>query len=101
MPLPVVWLGVARQEAEDAVDWYQERSASAATRFVDKLAELEAELSVFPRVGGLIEAPFRHVPVKGFPYFLVYLIEGGRVHVLACAHHSRRPQYWLFDERLG
>ncbi|MFO1319358.1 MAG: type II toxin-antitoxin system RelE/ParE family toxin [Burkholderiales bacterium] len=36
----------------------------------------------------------RHLPIKGFPFFLVYRLDGDELLVVALAHQSRRPDYW-------
>ncbi len=39
--------------------------------------------------------PVRKVPVKRFPYHVVYLPWEGACRMLALAHDSREPGYWL------
>jgi len=36
----------------------------------------------------------RRMAIHRYPYFIVYRVHAGRLHVLALAHHSRRPGYW-------
>ena len=48
------------------------------------------------RVAGLPDdVPARTVPVKRFPYDVVYLPWEGAMRILAFAHDSREPGYWL------
>ena len=44
-------------------------------------------------------AKTRRVFVKGYPFFLVYRPESTGVAVMAVAHESRRPGYWLSRTR--
>ncbi|MCU5783495.1 hypothetical protein MA04_02795 [Alcanivorax balearicus MACL04] len=37
----------------------------------------------------------RRVPLHRFPVSLIYREREGELHILAFAHHRRRPQYWL------
>ena len=45
----------------------------------------------------LVELPpaIRRIPVKGFPYSLIFREIIGNVQVLAVAHYRRRPLFWL------
>ena len=36
--------------------------------------------------------------MKHFPYSVIYIVAGDEIQVLAVAHHSRRPGYWLKRE---
>lgn len=37
----------------------------------------------------------RRVPVRRFPYSLVYTTRSEQIIILAVAHHRRRPEYGL------
>ncbi|WP_239190188.1 type II toxin-antitoxin system RelE/ParE family toxin [Candidatus Nitrotoga sp. HW29] len=37
----------------------------------------------------------RSLPLHGFPYSLIYRLQDNTVCVIAIAHHSRRPGYWV------
>ena len=45
-----------------------------------------------PRSGRL---PTRHFRVQGFPYKIAYRLREHNIHVVALAHTSRRPGYWM------
>jgi len=84
----------AVDEAAAARQWYDDRSAKAATAF-------DAELD--RGVASLRESPLRWPPdpqdvrrllLKRFPIALVYRIKLDEIQVLAVAHLHRRPGYW-------
>ena len=63
-------------------------------------------LAEFERIMGIVcESPHRNpverkpdircIRMKKFPFSVLYREISGTVQVLAIAHHSRRPQYWL------
>ena len=94
---------VIEPEADDeltaALDWYeaQERGLGAAL-----LAEIDGVLGGL-RAGELrgVGVPdvrehlaVRRVILDRFPYAVVFLDHAAIVHVLAFAHHKRRPGYW-------
>jgi len=52
-----------------------------------------------PRAGAKVprlptSLPVRRIPVKRFPYHVVYLEESAAIRVLALAHDRRKPGYW-------
>ena len=41
------------------------------------------------------DLPTRHFRVQGFPYKIAYRLREHNIHVVALAHTSRRPGYWM------
>jgi plasmid stabilization system protein ParE len=41
------------------------------------------------------EPDLRRIPVRGFPFAIIYRFVGGQIQVLAVAHHRRSPGYWV------
>jgi plasmid stabilization system protein ParE len=66
----------------------------------DFIAEFErtvALLCTHPEIG----APWRNrrrLPMRRFPYSVVYYVRDDEVRVVALAHHRRRPEYWAGRE---
>jgi toxin ParE1/3/4 len=87
---------VARQELLDAAQWYvTEGGPAVAEQFtwaVDRAVQL---LSQMPKIGSAHGPGLRAWPLKRFPYTLVYRVQGERLTVLAVAHQSREPGYWV------
>ncbi|OAM88268.1 hypothetical protein AW736_17935 [Termitidicoccus mucosus] len=44
---------------------------------------------------------YRRVNLHGFPYCLPYVVWDDVLHVLAVAHASREPEYWVGRPRTG
>lgn len=85
----------ARQEARDAQAWYQDIDHELASAFFSELEDyLEMVCrnpeSYRPRDHGARRANFRV-----FPYHLIFRVHGQGIQILAVAHHSRRPNYWI------
>lgn len=89
----------AAEELNEAAQWY-ERSRSGLGR--ELLAAVDDSLDFidqWPGAGPLIpklprDLPVRRVPVRSFPYHLVYLETEAAIRILAFAHDHRRPGYW-------
>lgn len=89
----------AATELEEAAIWYEERKSGLGAEFLSAVDHTVAFISRFPEGGARVpnvsaELPVRRAPVQRFPFHVVYLEFGGRIHVIAFAHDSRSPGYW-------
>ncbi|HRI65248.1 MAG TPA: type II toxin-antitoxin system RelE/ParE family toxin [Polyangium sp.] len=94
----------ALTELREAAGWYKERSPKVARRFVENVRELARKIArrplQFPQLSDPpIEPPVRRALVPGFPYALVFVVNGSSVHVVAVVHQHRLPGYWLYRIR--
>lgn len=86
----------ARREFHLAVDWYiVEAGQPVAARFIEEFENLQTLLRDNPEVGALARNAARRFIFRHFPYTLVYRIRGELIEILALAHHSRQPDYWI------
>jgi plasmid stabilization system protein ParE len=87
----------ARRELSAALQWYLADGAPAvAERFAWAVERATQLLTAMPQLGhpnhpGLT----RSWPLKRFPYTLVYRVQGELLTVIAVAHQSREPGYWV------
>ena len=94
MSFVLEFLPEAFAEVECVTGDYEARTAGLGARF---RAEVESACSAIvqhpllwrPRAGG-----YRRVNMPGFPYYLAFITEEGRVLIIAVAHSSRRPGYF-------
>jgi hypothetical protein len=49
----------------------------------------------FPELAALGEHSVRRKVLARFPYSILYIIQQGELIILAVAHQSRRPNYWI------
>jgi toxin ParE1/3/4 len=92
----IAFTSAAAHEAEEAANWYWERSGDRVRSHL--LAEIEHAREVLrdhPGIGTPGVRGTRKLPLGRFPYTLVYRIDGDTVRVLAFMHQSRKPEYWL------
>lgn len=81
-------------DIDEAFEWYRQRDAKAASRF---LAALETKFNFirqFPRLGSPLDRRHRFVKVPRFPFYIVYRFQTKAIRVIAVVHQSRRPGYW-------
>ncbi len=89
----------ASEETNEAVAWY---SAVRPELGRDFIRELEAALALL-RTDPVPSTPHPHVAkrlgarrltLKRFTFDLVFIERDADLHIVAIAHHSRRPGYW-------
>jgi plasmid stabilization system protein ParE len=91
----------ARAEFRAAADWYRACS-DMAEPFVDAVELAVRRIRRLPRSYARwpgIEDEVRRCVLKQFPFVVVYSVEEDGILLLAVAHTSRRPTYWI--DRLG
>lgn len=90
----------AVEDARDAFDWYAERSRRTAEQFADLFEEAAVSIVRNPRSFALVEemglkGEFRRFIMKKFKFSIIYHVASERLIVVAVAHPSRDPGYWL------
>lgn len=95
-PVRVSLSAEAQADADAVVDWYISEGAFIAAE--DFTEELDGAIDLLNQFAALGENGMHHtrsLPLHGFPYSLIYRLRDDTVRVIAVAHHSRRPGYWV------
>ncbi|MCI0786478.1 MAG: type II toxin-antitoxin system RelE/ParE family toxin [Chloroflexi bacterium] len=88
------WHPAAVLDAEEARNWYAERSPFAARGFLLALDDAVRAILLAPARGPLESHGCRGYPLPNrYPYTLIYRLTPD-VEVVAVAHQRRRPEYW-------
>jgi len=92
----VRWLVAAREEAEAAARWYEDRRAGLGADFVAEIeGAVDAVLQAPSTFGVVMDEPrVRRVLLLRFPFAVVFVQREAEVVVVAVAHLRRRPAYW-------
>jgi plasmid stabilization system protein ParE len=90
----------AVEDARDAFDWYAKNSPKVAEHFAGLFEEAVVDIVRYPRSHGLVEdarlkGEFRRLIMKKFKFSVVYYVGTDRLLVVAVAHPSRDPDYWI------
>jgi toxin ParE1/3/4 len=90
----------ARAEAVAAAGFYEAEQAGLGEKFTDVVNASFRQIEQLPRRFAKLEtvqpdAEIRRVLLPKFPYLVVYEVLPDKVNVLAVAHSSRRPDYWI------
>ena len=85
----------AEEELLSEIAFLESRSPGLGRRFFAEVARAENLIAQFPESAPEVQPGIRRTRVRKFPVSLIYTVEAGRLVVLAVAHHSRRPGYWM------
>ena len=94
MSLPVVLRPEARDEFDNAFDWYEQRRLGLGVDFVAQVQEVFDRISATPELYAQIFHDVRRGVVRHFPYSVFYKVEPQQVVVLAVFHSNRDPNIW-------
>jgi len=92
--MKLVFRPEAREELLYAQAWYELRSPGLGFEFARAVDAAIAQALRTPLAFPRIEAGFRHVITRKFPYSLIYLPTDTELIVLSCFHHRRKPGAW-------
>lgn len=85
----------AEEELAQAATFYRtQASISVASAFLDEFMRTASLLVERPGLGTPVSRGRRLMPLRRFPFSLLYRVDGAEVRITAVAHHSRRPGYW-------
>jgi len=93
----VLILQAADNEYVAALQWYAERSITAAIGFEAAVACAIDSITVQPNWPPACDERHRFIIVRGYPFQVIYRIDGpASIVVVAIAHCSREPDYWRY-----
>ena len=86
----------AEQELIEGAQRYKRQvNARLGAAFVAEYERVVAQLLRYPHFGSIWRGPLRHYPLRRFPYSVIYHVSGDAMRILAVAHQSRKPEYWV------
>ncbi len=93
-------LPVAEAELLQAVLWYENQREGLGEEFYDQVLHAMEEIGKNPQrfsiyEGSLNSRQLRRAIVDRFPYVVIYDLRADYVLIVAIAHTSRQPDYWL------
>lgn len=92
---PAKFHPLAESEMIGSAAFYEDRRTFLGDEFLDSIDETLAKIRTVPEMGRTEKLRARSWKVKRFPFRLFYLIQPDRIWIVAVAHLSRRPDYWL------
>jgi plasmid stabilization system protein ParE len=92
---PVRYHEAAEEELLNEIGYLELRGKGLGRRFFAEVQRAEKFISQFPESAEEIRPGIRKRVLRKFHYSLIYSIEKDGLLILAVAHHSRRPGYWI------
>jgi plasmid stabilization system protein ParE len=85
----------AEFELTDGAAYYaREATRDLGLAFIAEFEHTLERLCEYPNLGAPWRGHTRRMPLRRFPYSVIYEVRGEELRVLAVAHQSRRPGYW-------
>ena len=81
----------ARNDIETAYEWYEGISQGLGDKLVNQIEFILEAIFSFLGLYSITFQNYRQASIKGFPYVLIYLIEGDTIVVESLFHTSRDP----------
>src|SRR5262245_37460063 len=94
MAANIAFLPAAEQDYQEALAWYQARSAQAAAGFEAAMEVALQRIADSPELSPLCDDRHRFHVLRRYPYSVIYRVESGNVLVVAVAHARRSPSFW-------
>ncbi len=92
--MPAFFEAEAREDLDNAADWYDRQSPGLGLRFVEQMERLAFAVAEFPQSCPEVESGVRRALDRDFETHLYYCIESDHVRVIAVIHASREPGTW-------
>ena len=86
---------VAKQEFEDAQQFYELQQAGLGLRFKNEIKLALLRIQQFPEAWPLEREEIHKYLIHKFPYKILYGIQENKILILAFAHQHRDPFYWI------
>jgi toxin ParE1/3/4 len=93
-------LSAVEREVTEAASWYEKRQAGLGADFFGEyervISQIEEHSLRYAKLETVkIDRDIRRFLLHRFPYYVAYEVVSDEVVVLAVAHTSRSPNYWL------
>jgi len=85
----------ARREFLDAISVYEEARGGLGQRFKDEVDRCILWIASHPQLYRLRGGSYRRINLRVFPYYIPYVVRERTLWILATAHASRKPRYWI------
>lgn len=94
MNYALVFRPEARDELDEAYNWYESQQSGLGDNFLEKVDEALERICQMPESYPVVYRDVRRAVIQGFPYIVYYRIVSSRAIVTAIFHGRRNPQAW-------
>ncbi len=83
-----------RELTEGALFYEREAYAEVGHAFIAEVERSVRLLAEHPELGARWRGAIRRLPLRRFPYSVVYYLHDSEIRILAIAHQRRKPGFW-------
>lgn len=84
----------AAEELIEAAESYESHIRGLGVEFLLEVERVTDLLIELPSLGEKLDQVHRRLPLRRFPYALIFRHDGDLIRIVAVAHRRRRPRYW-------
>jgi len=84
----------ARQDIDDAYDWYESQAVGRGDLFLIELRQLVDAICQTPELYGRVYGDLRAAPLPDSNFIVYYQIEATNISVYAVIHATAHPRKW-------
>lgn len=84
----------AEEDFAQSLQWYTERSVTAATDFEAEFDDALSEIAQAPQKYSKLDEQHYVFHLRRFPFQVIYRLTGEDIEVIAVAHASRSVDFW-------
>jgi plasmid stabilization system protein ParE len=92
---PAAYHRLAASELIKSAEFYERRNPTLGEAFLSAVEATLPGIRRHPELGKAGRLGTRSWKIRRFPFRIVYLEQPDRFWIVAIAHLSRRPDYWL------
>ena len=85
----------AELEVLEVAARYEAEVRGLGLQFGEEVERVIELLLDSPDLGAPVDSDIRHFVLRRFPFSVIYVVVGEVLYILAVAHGSRVPGYWL------
>ena len=93
--MKVIFLPEAKEEFLDAIAYYEEAIGGLGQRFKEETDRCILRIAEHPELYRLRHGGYRRINLRVFPFHIPFITRGSTLWILAVAHSSRKPEYWI------
>ena len=85
----------ASVEFLNGISYYEKRQTNLGRRFKLEVEQTIRWLANNSEICQLRPGGYRRLNLLIFPYYILYIVRGSTLWILAIAHQRRIPEYWI------
>ena len=91
----ITFLPQAKDEFLDAIAYYEEARHGLGQRFKEEVDRCVLWIAAHHELYRLRPGGYRRINLRVFPFHIPFITRDSTLWILAVAHSSRKPEYWI------